>query len=118
MKKIGHIGPFSRTHAIRVPTYPESCIFVDILGDIMIVTPPPWSSHFPCLFRPVSADVIQSFEGSIIFCLFRNSVKPKTSLPRDSLNFILKNGGLAGPVTGTAGNRPGSVGRGSQCEFL
>ena len=34
------------------------------------------------------------------------------------LTDILKNGELAGPATGTAGNRPGLGGRGSGAEFL
>ena len=33
-------------------------------------------------------------------------------------NFIFKNDELDGFVLGSAGNRPCSVGRGSQCEFL
>ena len=35
-----------------------------------------------------------------------------------TLNFILKNGELAGRVTGSAGNRLDLVGRGSQCKFF
>ena len=74
------MGSCSLTHAIRVPTHPESCIFVFILGDNIIVTPPAGSFHFPCSFSSDRSEVIQSAESSIILCLLRNSVKPRTSL--------------------------------------
>ena len=84
MKKIAQTGPCNRTQAIRVPTQPESWTFVAMQGDNMMATPPAGSLYLPSSFSSAIFDVIHSLDGGIIFCLFRSSVKPKTSLPSDS----------------------------------
>ena len=89
MKNIGQMGPCSRTHAILVPMQLESCIFVFILGESMMATPPAGSQHFPCSFKSARSDEIHIAESSIIFCLLRNSVRPRTSLPNDLQNSFL-----------------------------
>ena len=89
MKKIVQIGPCSLTHAIIVLTWSELCIFVLILGEIMMTSPAARSAHFPCSFFSISADVIHKLESSIIFCLSRNSANPRTSLPNDLQNSCL-----------------------------